>query len=101
MVEDDGFEPPNREEEIYSLPRLATSLILHNIISVCQKQKKIKWWLGTESNRRHEDFQSSALPTELPSLTLKKKMAELTGFEPAVSCVTGRHVRPLHHSSEF
>ncbi len=26
-------------------------------------------------------------------------MAELTGFEPAISCVTGRHVRPLHHSS--
>ena len=25
------------------------------------------WWCpGTESNRRHEDFQSSALPTELP-----------------------------------
>jgi hypothetical protein len=23
-------------------------------------------WPGTESNRRHEDFQSSALPTELP-----------------------------------
>jgi hypothetical protein len=27
-----------------------------------------KKWLGAESNRRHEDFQSSALPTELPSL---------------------------------
>jgi hypothetical protein len=27
-----------------------------------------KWWLGTESNRRHGDFQSPALPTELPSL---------------------------------
>ena len=26
-----------------------------------------KWWLGAGSNRRHEDFQSSALPTELPS----------------------------------
>ena len=25
--------------------------------------------------------------------------AELTGFEPAIFCVTGRHVRPLHHSS--
>ena len=25
------------------------------------------WWDGTELNRRHEDFQSSALPTELPS----------------------------------
>ncbi len=26
-------------------------------------------WLGTESNRRHADFQSAALPTELPSRT--------------------------------
>ena len=24
-----------------------------------------KWWLRMESNHRHEDFQSSALPTEL------------------------------------
>ncbi len=24
------------------------------------------WCPGAESNRRHEDFQSSALPTELP-----------------------------------
>ena len=29
---------------------------------------EFEWWLGAESNRRHEDFQSSALPTELPSL---------------------------------
>ena len=34
--------------------------------------KKLKWWDGTESNRRHEDFQSSALPTELPAQVLKK-----------------------------
>jgi hypothetical protein len=27
----------------------------------------MKWWLGAELNRRHKDFQSSALPTELPS----------------------------------
>ena len=32
----------------------------------------MKWWDGTESNRRHEDFQSSALPTELPSQVLQK-----------------------------
>ena len=53
-----------QREQIYSLPCLATSLSLH--------ENYKKWWLGTESNRRHEDFQSSALPTELPSLTLIK-----------------------------
>src|SRR6266550_3750474 len=31
---------------------------------------KWKWWLGAELNRRHKDFQSSALPTELPSQTI-------------------------------
>src|SRR3990170_5136205 len=25
-----------------------------------------KWWPGSESNQRHADFQSAALPTELP-----------------------------------
>ena len=28
---------------------------------------KKELWLGAESNRRHVDFQSTALPTELPS----------------------------------
>ena len=28
----------------------------------------IGWWPGTELNRRHHDFQSCALPTELPGL---------------------------------
>jgi hypothetical protein len=27
----------------------------------------LKWWLEPELNRRHKDFQSSALPTELSS----------------------------------
>ena len=105
-----------QREQIYSLPRLAASLSLHVV-----PRWGDSWWLGTESNRRHEDFQSSALPTELPSqnqnfrlsespksnrITLRRpsslcgdKMAEPTGFEPAISCVTGRHVRPLHHGS--
>ena len=39
-----------------------------------RKRKQLpKWWPGTESNRRHEDFQSSALPTELPGHEKKKQ----------------------------
>ena len=49
-------------------------------------------WLRTESNRRHKDFQSFALPTELLSHKTLLKMAVPTGIEPAISCVTGRHV---------
>ncbi len=30
MVGEDGFEPPNPEELIYSQPRLATSLFAHS-----------------------------------------------------------------------
>ena len=39
-------------------------------------------------NRRHGDFQSPALPTELP----EQKMATSIGFEPTIFAVTGRHV---------
>ena len=30
----------------------------------------LMWWAEPESNRRHLDFQSSALPTELSALTI-------------------------------
>ena len=43
-----------------------------------------KWWLQLESNQRHQDFQSCALPTELWS-----QMAVPTGLEPAIPRVTG------------
>jgi hypothetical protein len=73
-----GIEPTNAGTTIRCVNHFATIAVL-------------KWWLGTESNRRHKDFQSFALPTELPSL-IKFKMAVPTGIEPAISCVTGRHV---------
>ena len=55
-----------------------------------------RWWLGVESNRRHKDFQSSALPTELPShmkasfLRMRLSLlATQNGLEPSTSSVTG------------
>ena len=64
----------------------------------CLAGRNLHWCRRAESNRRHEDFQSSALPTELPRHI---KMATLIGFEPTISAVTGRHVRPLHHRAVF
>ena len=47
------------------------------------------WCLGAESTHRHEDFQSSALPTELP-----RHLATQMGLEPTTSSVTGWHSKP-------
>jgi hypothetical protein len=74
-----------------------------------------KWWLGAELNRRHKDFQSSALPTELPSqlpeITAEPAQYTTHAQKPAASnfvnrsrhrnhpfSITGRHVllRILH-----
>ena len=43
------------------------------------------WCLGAESNHRQADFQSAALPTELP----RQKVATQNGLEPSTSSVTG------------
>jgi hypothetical protein len=48
--------------------------------------------LGAESNHRHADFQSTALPTELP-----RRMATRKGLEPSTSSVTGWHSNRLNY----
>ena len=45
------------------------------------------WWRGGESNTGHEDFQSTALPTELPRhdrRTLLNSLSPVKDFLPAV-----------------
>ena len=77
-MEGEGFEPPNPKERIYSPPRLASSLPFQNINK----------WRETESNRRHMELQSIALPTELPSqlhfYVLREQDLNLrpSGYEP-------------------
>jgi hypothetical protein len=54
-----------------------------------------KWCLRSESNQRHEDFQSSALPTEL-----QRQMATRKGLEPSTSGVTGRRSNQLNYRAK-
>ena len=42
------------------------SVALIALVSEVVVAIEIRWWRGAESNRRHYDFQSYALPTELP-----------------------------------
>src|SRR3546814_13308506 len=58
--------------------------------------KKNKWCPGTESNRRHCDFQSHALPTELPGLMrFNKNLQSALGAVPigAAICRCPPHFR--------
>ena len=70
------------------------------------------WCLRSESNQRHVDFQSTALPTELqrhmrrilpPPCTKMHylKMATRNGLEPSTSSVTGWRANRLHHRAKF
>ena len=59
------------------------------------------WWSEGDLNPRHADFQSAALPTELPGQILIHKnqnnMATRKGLEPSTSGVTGRRSNQLNY----
>ena len=84
---------------------------------------KIKWWLRLESNQRHRDFQSLALPTELQSqfwrsrresnpwssawqadvltATLRDQMVAGAGFEPTTFGLWAQRATKLLHPAIY
>src|SRR3989344_6823643 len=49
------------------VPRKSPSCMVSSIAQGrVSRYLKEEWWPGSESNQRHADFQSAALPTELP-----------------------------------
>ena len=69
------------------------------------------WCLRSESNQRHADFQSAALPTELQrhveqrcsaqNTQMRILLATRNGLEPSTSSVTGWRANRLHHRAKF
>ncbi len=76
---------PARESNLgptdYELVMLAQRFEWLHIASINSRERSTIsevidfWWPGTESNCRHADFQSAALPTELPGLCLQLMLA--------------------------
>ena len=61
-------------------------------VALYQMSYARKWCPEPESNQRHGDFQSPALPTEL-----QRQMATRKGLEPSTSGVTGRRSNQLNY----
>src|SRR6266481_725069 len=62
---------------------------------------KTRVWLGAESNRRHVDFQSTALPTELPSRHRRRPCDVSWGSHYATIPFQGKAVKHLWRSMHF
>ena len=95
-----AFSLTNTVEGEYGADDEARTRYLHlGKVALYQMSYIRMWCLRSESNQRHVDFQSTALPTELQRqignvvtvtiLRLSGKMATRNGLEPSTSSVTG------------
>ena len=90
-----GFEPATSGVTGQRPKPLGHSPVPHKV----RRTIKFGWCRGPDSDWGHCNFQSHALPTELPRQTKRRRyLAGETGFEPATSGVTGQRPKPLGHS---
>ena len=73
--------------------------IMYHLAALFEKQKPrfywgFKWWPRPGSNRRHTDFQSVALPTELPSHSLQQdgRGAGIRTLDPVIPAELRPHL---------
>ena len=116
MVAGEGFEPATPWSQTKCSTKLSHFPIIqngapdrnrtHNLLVRSQTlypielrahQLSKKWWLRVESNHRHRDFQSLALPTELQRHIEKVSVATRKRLELSTSCVTGRRSNQLNY----
>ncbi len=125
-----GFEPPKSlTTDLQSVPfghsgtfpyligagdwnRTRNLLITNQLLCQLSYTSDETWCLGAESNHRHRDFQSLALPTELPrhaSYFFENAcnnykhfhLATRKGLEPSTSSVTGWRTNHLYYRAKY
>ena len=113
----EGFEPPR---DLHPLSVFKTDPFSRTWVKL---RVILKWWSQPESNQRHKDFQSFALPTELwdqwrsergsnprpppwqggilNQLNYQTIVVTDTGFEPVNACVKGMWVNRFSNPPFF
>ena len=74
--------------------RTRNLLITNQLLCQLSYTSQQVWCLRVDLNHRHRDFQSLALPAELPR---QEKMATRRGLEPLTSSVTGWRTNQLYY----
>ena len=77
VAEESGFADPFHFSRVFA----SVSAFPRRIFAGCDRARLGKWWLEPELNRRHKDFQSSALPTELSSHDLEHLTPAAGGWQ--------------------
>src|SRR5438874_4307307 len=68
---------------------------MNKSLSFRNKIRATEKWLGAESNRRHADFQSAALPTELPSRDRRRFCAVSWGSHYGAISLQGKAAKMI------